>query len=168
MLLLALQECCDGIPAPQVVHKSEDPVILIHTSAGLSGTELSFRLSPLDSQCPLANEVSAHVFKAPISSSISDLCCVIEDKLCPCSAEGEMQFFVRGMLLSKFATLRDAHSLWTVVLAPPRFRIVPVVRAKNHVQNLTPLRRFSGLPMTLHFRCMCACSSRMNDYVHET
>jgi hypothetical protein len=31
-----------------------------------------------------------------------------------------VQFFVRGLLLSKFATLRDAHTLWTVVWAPSR------------------------------------------------
>ena len=112
LLLLALQECCDDLPSPQV---SEDSAIFICPSAGPSGTELSFRLSPFESQCRHANEISTRSFKAPIASSIADLRSVVLKKLGPCAASGDVQFFVRGLLLSKFVTLRDAHSLWTVV-----------------------------------------------------
>ena len=112
LLLLALQECCDDLPSPQV---SEDSAIFITPSAGSKGTELTFRLSPFESQCQHANEVSSRPFKAPIASPIADLRSVVNEKLGPCAASGEMQFFVRGLLLSKFATLRDAHSLWSVV-----------------------------------------------------
>lgn len=129
LLLLALQECCDDLPSPQV---SEDSAIFICPSAGPSGTELSFRLSPFESQCRHANEISTRSFKAPIASSIADLRSVVLKKLGPCAASGEVQFFVRGLLLSKFVTLRDAHSLWTVV--------------------------FCGVPMTLHFRGLCTCA----------
>ena len=112
LLLLALQECCDDLPSPQV---SDDSAIFISPSAGPKGTELAFRLSPFESQCQYANEISARPFKAPIASSIDDLRSVVIEKLGPCAASFEVQFFVRGLLLSKFATLRDAHSLWSVV-----------------------------------------------------
>ena len=115
LLLLALQECCDTLPSPPVAKQSEDSLIWIRSASGHTGSDLSFRLSPFDCQCPLANEVSSHEFKAPIATSISDLGSVVKEKLCPCVAEGDVQFFVRGLLLSNFATLRDAHSLWTVV-----------------------------------------------------
>ena len=115
LLLLALQECCDDIPLPQVPDKLEDSVIVICPSTGPSSAQLSFRLSPFDCQCKLANEVSLHQFKAPVASSMIDLCSIVKEQLGPCAATGDVQFFVRGLLLSKFATLRDAHTLWTVV-----------------------------------------------------
>ena len=120
LLLLALQECCDDIPLPQVPDKLEDSVIVICPSTGPSSAQLSFRLSPFDCQCNLANQVSLHQFKAPVASSMIDLCSIVKEQLGPCAATGDVQFFVRGLLLSKFATLRDAHTLWTVVWAPSR------------------------------------------------
>jgi hypothetical protein len=115
MLLLALHECCDDIPSLQVSELSDVSAILVCPTAGSQGNEFSFRLSPFDCHCEHANQLSSRVFKAPISISISDLSSVVMEKLGPCAASKDVQFFVRGLLLSKFATLRDAHALWTVV-----------------------------------------------------
>ena len=100
------------MPPPQIVEKEE---IVINLSGGSRGSNLSFRLSPIDSQCQFANDISLHPFKAPMALSIVHLCSIITEKLGPCAAASEVQFFVRGLLLSKFATLQDAHALWTVV-----------------------------------------------------
>lgn len=115
LLLLALQECCDDPLPPHNAQKSEKPTIFISAPGGSTGNELSFRLSPMDCQCEYANDVSSHPFNAPITSSIADLGSIVTEKLGPCAATSDVQFFVRGLLLSKFATLHDAYTLWTVV-----------------------------------------------------
>jgi hypothetical protein len=103
------------MPSPHDDEKAEKYTIFINPSGGSTSNELSFRLSPIDSQCQFANEISSHPFKAPMTCSISDLCSIVTEKLGPCAAASDVQFFVRGLLLSKFATLHDAYTLWTVV-----------------------------------------------------